>query len=261
VTSLLGSSALALAVIAAARSTWSPCGISMLATITPMAEHARGHRYYPTALWFITGAVAGGVTLGLAMASLAIAVGVLGIRTVIVAVLACAASALAAASDARVCGFQLPVHHRQVNERWLDGFRAWVYGAGFGWQIGAGVATYIKTAAIYLLVVLTALSSSPTLALVLGAVFGLLRGLAVFLGRGITSPAALSAFHHRFSSWEPKVRMVVLATECGAATAFGLVLSPWAGLGVAAVVAAVVATRLRRRGALAAEVARVPSQP
>ena len=36
-------------------------------------------------------------------------------------------------------GFILPVHHRQVNERWLDQFRPWVYGAGFGWQIGDGV--------------------------------------------------------------------------------------------------------------------------
>ena len=32
------------AVIAAARSTWSPCGLSMLSSITPLAEQGRGHR-------------------------------------------------------------------------------------------------------------------------------------------------------------------------------------------------------------------------
>ena len=61
---------------------------------------------------------------------------------------------VAAASDARLGGFHLPFHSRQVNERWLDQFRPWVYGAGFGWQIGAGLVTYIKTAALYLMMVL-----------------------------------------------------------------------------------------------------------
>ena len=54
-----------------------------------------------------------------------------------------------------------PIHHRQVNERWLDQFRPWVYGAGFGWQIGAGLATYIKTCAVYLMIVLAALCGQP----------------------------------------------------------------------------------------------------
>ena len=43
------------AVVAAARSTWSPCGVSMLATVTPLAEQGRGHRYRSTATWFIVG--------------------------------------------------------------------------------------------------------------------------------------------------------------------------------------------------------------
>ena len=55
------------------------------------------------------------------------------------------AGAITVAAHARIGGFRLPVHYRQVNERWLDQFRPWVYGAGFGWQIGAGLATYIKT--------------------------------------------------------------------------------------------------------------------
>ena len=49
---------------AAARSTWSPCGLSMLASITPLSERGRGHRYRSTAGWFVAGATVGGATLG-----------------------------------------------------------------------------------------------------------------------------------------------------------------------------------------------------
>ena len=53
------------AVAAAIRSTWSPCGLSMLSTLTPLAERSRGHRYAVTATWFVLGATLGGATLGL----------------------------------------------------------------------------------------------------------------------------------------------------------------------------------------------------
>jgi len=53
--------AAAVAVVAAVRSTWSPCGLSMLATITPLAERARGHRYGVTVTWFVLGSVLGGL--------------------------------------------------------------------------------------------------------------------------------------------------------------------------------------------------------
>ena len=162
---------------AAARSTWSPCGVSMLATVTPLAERGRGHRYRSTAAWFIAGGTAGGATLGLVMAALA-----LGVRAAdpsalaLVAVVACAVAVVAAASDTRLGGFRLPFHSRQVNERWLDQFRPWVYGAGFGWQIGAGLVTYIKTAALYLMIALAALTASPATALAVGACSGWCAG-------------------------------------------------------------------------------------
>ena len=153
------------AVAAAIRSTWSPCGVSMLATVTPLAERGRGHRYRSTAAWFIAGGTVGGATLGLVMAGLALGVHAASPSTVTLAAVACVAALVAAASDARLGGFHLPFHSRQVNERWLDQFRPWVYGAGFGWQIGAGLVTYIKTAALYLMIVLAALTASPAAAL------------------------------------------------------------------------------------------------
>lgn len=254
-TTVLVVSAALVAVVAAARSTWSPCGVSMLATVTPLAETGRGHRYRSTALWFVAGAVVGGATLGLALALLALAVHAAGLSDAVVAGLACGACLLAAASDLRLGGLTLPVHHRQVNEWWLDQFRAWVYGAGFGWQIGTGFVTYIKTAAVYLLVVLAALTASPWVALGLGVLFGLVRGAAVFLGRCITTPARLAGFHRRFTALGPVALGVVVAVEGGAALAFGTALSPWVALGVllAAVVVALSlgapVTAVRRSGA------------
>ena len=64
-TILLTLAATAIAVVAAAASTWSPCGVSMLSTVTPLAERARGHRYTRTAAWFVAGSIVGGASLGL----------------------------------------------------------------------------------------------------------------------------------------------------------------------------------------------------
>jgi hypothetical protein len=245
---LLTVTAALLAVVAAARSTWSPCGVSMLATVTPLAERGRGHRYRSTAAWFIAGGTVGGATLGLVMAGLALGVHATSPSTVALAIVASVVAVIAAASDTRLGGFHLPFHSRQVNERWLDQFRPWVYGAGFGWQIGAGLVTYIKTAALYLMIVLAALTASPATALAVGTLFGLVRGLAVLLGRGITSPAALAAFHRRFTEAGPAALAVVVACELLVAVAFTAVLSLWLALALALLgVAAALAGQARRQ--------------
>ena len=249
-TILLTLAAAAIAAVAAAASTWSPCGLSMLSTITPLAERARGHRYTRAAAWFVAGSLLGGAPLGIVMAALAVAVRATGFDAALLAATACAACALAAAADARLGGFHLPVHHRQVNERWLDQFRPWVYGAGFGWQIGAGLVTYIKTAALYLMIVLAALTADPWVALSIGALFGLVRGLAVLLGRGITTAQALTAFHRRFTDAWPAMLRVVVASETAAAVLCAWLLSPWSAVAVvalAASVSALVRARGRRR--------------
>ena len=62
------------AIAAAIRSTWSPCGQSMLSQLTPVGEASRGYRYRTTAAWFVIGAVVGGAMLGGVMALLAVGV-------------------------------------------------------------------------------------------------------------------------------------------------------------------------------------------
>jgi hypothetical protein len=213
------------AALAAVRSTWSPCGVSMLSTLTPLAERSRGHRFGVTATWFALGATLGGLALGLVAALAAAAVHTIGLTSATALGIAAVAAWSTAVSDTSPFGWHLPVHHRQVNEVWLTTFRPWVYAGGFGLQIGSGLATYITTAAVYLLLVLAALTASPAIAVALATGFGLGRGLAVLLARRITSIEQLHSFHRRFEQWREPVRWAVIAGQLGvagvAATAAG----------------------------------------
>ena len=210
------------AVIAAIRSIWSPCGLSMLSTITPVAEAGRGHSFRSTSKWFVIGSVAGGFTLGTLMAGITMLVAGLGTTPGQALWIVALASLLAAASDGRLAGFHIPGHDRQVNERWLDRYRSWVYGAGFGWQIGVGLATYIMTSALYLLILIGSLTAEPVFAIALGALFGLVRGLAVYLVAGLDSTERLLSFHSKFESYREAVRqstIVIMAAVSVAAVA------------------------------------------
>jgi hypothetical protein len=209
---------------AAIRSTWSPCGLSMLSTITPIGEVGRNHRYGSTVVWFILGATLGGATLGLGAAVLA--AGVDGLDLSPAAALGATAllAAITLASDLNLGGFRLPSHKRQVNETWLVEFRSWVYGGGFGWQIGVGLATFVTTAAVYLMIAMAALTGDPLVAFVLMTGFGVVRGLAVLVGRNLTTPERLLALHRRFEELLPTaqraivlVQAIVLAVAAGAA--------------------------------------------
>jgi hypothetical protein len=213
---------------AAIRSTWSPCGLSMLSTITPLGEAGRRHRYGSTAAWFIAGAVLGGATLGLGAAGLAAAVGAFDLSPTAALGAAAVLAGVTVASDLNAGGFRLPSHTRQVNESWLDEFRSWVYGGGFGWQIGVGLATYVTTAAVYLMLALAALTGAPGVAFAIVTGFGLVRGLAVLLGRRLTTPERLLVLHRRLEELLPTaqraivlVQAAVLAVAAGAA--WGLV--------------------------------------
>lgn len=237
-TTTLSVLALLMAVAAAVRSTWSPCGLSMLSTITPFGERGRGHRYGGTCAWFVLGAAVGGLALGGLAASLAAAVHAIGASATIVGALALGATLIAALSDTGLAGATLPVHFRQVNERWLDAYRPWVYGAGFGFQIGCGLATYVTTAAVYLIVVLAAMTASPLVALLVGVVFGLVRGLAVGLTRNKRTPTALLAFHRRFALLQPWADRAVLSSLAISAVVLTMAVGPIQAGVVALVVAA-----------------------
>ncbi len=207
------------ALAAAVRSTWSPCGLSMLSTITPFGERSRGHRYVVTASWFVVGSVVGGLTLGGLAAGLAAAVAATGVSadSAWLAGAVALAAGVTTAIDADLFGELIPIWRRQVNDQWLAQYRSWVYGAGFGWQIGVGVATYIMTAGVFLVVILAAVTGNPVAAAALCGLFGLARGLAVLVTARADSPVQLRALHHRFDQAGPVVRVGVMAVQAGVA--------------------------------------------
>jgi MFS family permease len=194
---------LLVAAVAGARGTWSPCGLSMVSAINPMAERSRGYRYGLTVAWFVTGAVLGGALLGGAAALGAWALSPFGGHRSALLVVAVVACLVTLAADLRVGGFSLPMIPRQVNERWLMRYRRWLYAGGFGVQIGLGVATYVMTAAVYLTIALAVLTASPPLALLAGLTFALVRGLAVLLTAPVRDPEALRALHRRLETLAP----------------------------------------------------------
>jgi len=224
VTALLIAVGVVTALAAATRSTWSPCGLSMLSTITPVSEAGRARRYRATAAWFIGGATLGGATLGALMAGLAAAVSTVhpGARAALGA--GAAVVVVAAAIDAGLLarvGLAMPLLRRQVNERWLDQFRSWVYGGGFGWQIGAGFTTYLMTAAVPATALLGALTGRPAVAFGLGVVFGAARGLAVLGSARVRSAEDLRVLHRHLDRLDQPVRWAVVAVLGAATLALG----------------------------------------
>ncbi len=236
--------ALAVAVISAVRGVWSPCGLSMLSSITPMTEAGRGHRFASTATWFTVGGVVGGLSLGAVAAGGAAAIGALGLADTTRWAIAAAAAVATAAIDLGVTGISLPIFKRQVNDAWLRDYRSWVYGAGFGWQIGVGVATYIMTAGVLLTVALAVLTGSPAAALGIGFTFGLVRGSAVWIARGATTPAALGRVHDRLEALAPASRAAAAVVQVAAAAILATAgVGPIVGLVVLAAAAAAVGVR------------------
>jgi hypothetical protein len=237
--------AMVTAAVAAARGTWSPCGLSMVSAINPMSERARGNRYWLTCLWFVAGAVLGGLGLGLAGAALAAAAStaVAAAPHLVVALLAVGAL-ICLAADTEVGGFRLPLLPRQVNERWLSDYRRWLYATGFGAQIGFGFATYVMTAATYLVLALMAATGSPGRAIAVGLVFGLVRGAAVTLSAGARDPHRLHQLHRRLDRRSAASLAEAMAAEVAVAVLLGSASAGWPG-GLAMLLPAAVLLGLR----------------
>jgi hypothetical protein len=181
----------------------------MLASITPLGERGRQSRWVLTVSAFLAGATAAGAAAG-ALAGLAGQVA-LGDVTAWRTRLAILALALVVAIGLDTLPAGVPGPRRQVNERWLDEFRGWVYGFGFGAQLGLAVTTVVSSAATYVALLAAFLTGDIGRgALVLGC-YGAVRGLTPLATARIRRPDQLLAMHIRLERWRAPAARAGLA--------------------------------------------------
>jgi Cytochrome C biogenesis protein transmembrane region len=179
----------------------------MLASINPLGERGRNSRFGITLATYTVASVAGGAALGallgLAGGALRASVSLSPEATATFVVVLCAAAVL---FDAGVFGLRVPTIHRQVNEDLLDGYREWVYGSSFGFQLGLGVVTIVTSATVYLAFALTVLTGSALAGLLVGAVFGASRASPMVLVSRVHDPYQLRQLLERLERRAPLAR-------------------------------------------------------
>jgi|SRR5579872_4129116 len=181
----------------------------MLSSITPLGERGRGSIWAVTVAAFALGATAAGAVAGAVaglLGSLAVPAGV-GAHGRLAAL--AAALAVAAALDGLRRSPLGP--RRQVNERWLDEFRGWVYGVGFGAQLGLGLTTVVTSAATYAALLAAILTRDPLAGAAVVGSFGLVRGLSPLAAARVRSPAALFGLHTALARWSARSRVMAIA--------------------------------------------------
>jgi hypothetical protein len=191
----------------------------MLTSITPLGEWGRRRRWGLTTAWYLLGSTAGGATLGALAGVPALAAGQLSVprALVIVGALACAAAAL---SDAR--GIRPKSWHRQVDETWLQRYRGWVVGGGFGVQLGFGLVTIVSSASVYAALALAVLTGSFWGSVAIGTTFGLVRALPLLTVRRVRTTEALAALYRRVAAVAPRARAATVAVLAGGAIALAV---------------------------------------
>jgi len=191
----------------------------MLSSISPLGERARASRWWVTTTAYVLGSLVGGLALGGLAGLLGSAVPD-SVRSSPWALgLAAALLLLGLALDLRVGGLTLPSWRRQVDEQWLTRYRGWVYGVGFGAQLGFGLVTIITSSTTYAVVLLAFLSGSPVAGLLLGGVFGLVRALPSVLMAGVRDRAALHRIFSTVEKWANPAEVIArVALAAGAVT-------------------------------------------
>ena len=180
----------------------------MLTSISPLGERARGNRWGLTAACYVGASVVGGASMG----------GLLGA----VGELAFPPLPLLAAAVLLVCAFAdltglMPRGRRQVDEDWLTRYRGWVYGSGFGFQLGLGVVTIVTSAATYAVLALALLAGSFGVGLAVGATFGLVRALPLLALRAADTPTAVRVAAQQLDALRGVASRSTLAVLAGAA--------------------------------------------
>jgi len=98
---------------------------------------------------------------------------------------------LGLALDLGALGLHLPTIHRQVDEDWRTSYRGWVWGLGYGVQLGTGVVTIVTSSTVYSTWFAALLTADLRAGAVIGLAFGLARSLPVFAVARVRRPDQL----------------------------------------------------------------------
>src|SRR3954454_22496177 len=191
----------------------------MLASITPLGERGRGASWRRTVTAYVMASIVGGAAVGALLGALGQLLHVQHTRWTLVGagVLALAAAALDLAG-------RLPTVRRQVDETWMTRYRDWVYGAGFGLQLGAGAMTIVTSASLYLTWIVELLTADPLLGAVVGGAFGLSRAAPLLGTAHIGTAERLRGAHRHWQARLPLLRRGTIGVQAAA----GLAMLVWA---------------------------------
>jgi hypothetical protein len=188
----------------------------MLSSISPLGERARNSRWWLTTTAYLFGSLAGGLAMGGLAALLGSALPD-AVRTsrwtlVVVAVLLLVGLVFDLRGPT-----SLPSWRRQVNVNWLSRYRGWVYGVGFGAQLGFGLVTIITSATTYAVVLLAGLTGHLGAGLAVGATFGVVRGLPSLLMARVDDRDDLHRVFLRVEQWTNPAAVIAKVALGGAA--------------------------------------------
>jgi hypothetical protein len=180
----------------------------MLSSITPLGERGRGRNWSLTATAFTVGAVVSGWAVFALVGWLGQAVGLPG------QLWTWGLALLAAAVAADLLGVTPPGPRRQVDEDWLNRYRGWVVGLGYGLQLGSGFATIVPAWASWGLLLISAFSG-PEAGALIGVAFGLGRSVLLLAGGRINDHTGLRRRLLSFTLWQRRVAVGTALVQAG----------------------------------------------
>ena len=227
---MLTAALLAVAFTAGLAGTWSPCGFSMIETIS-----GPRHRVGASCVTFAAGACSGGV----ATFALLALVGALLPASVDGPLAVALVGGLAAVAEAR--GVRIaPQIRRQVPEHWRRVLPLPVAALLYGVLLGMGFTTFVYTFALWALAAVIVLVGAPVTGILAGLAFGAGRALPIVVvaplahrrvGRRVVDAMAQRPRTLSFVRWSAAVSLAgvvaaSVASGAGAATDLGLGTDP-----------------------------------
>lgn len=195
----------------------------MLSSMHPLGERTRSNRWATTAAFYVAGGTLGGIAIGTLMGALG-SIGLQWWDRSTTSTLSAVLTVVVVALIADAVGIGFPTMQRQVNEDWLTMYRSWVYGGGFGFQLGLAVVTIITSATTHAMLALSFLSASPSQGLIIGGAFGLARTLPILTVRSVNSGDRLRSYHRAMNRFAPRADWLAKGSLIAAGLSVGVTL-------------------------------------